>query len=211
MSHFLVPTNHSVWLLAKRLEMMKLGAERLRRSWIRCAHSDLAWSTSWVVWLCSDITQFTVCICGGTCVTETRSSVWLAPRHKSICGPLCDESRRGSPHRPAGHWGFLWVLSNPCLCSSTINPTFKNKLDGQIKTLLLTSKQTEQFQCGMKPHDIWKPTTSCLGAGFSTLSGPDKRSLSPMLRSNAASPAWAMSYVKGILASVNKLTGASLS
>lgn len=72
-------------------------------------------------------------------------------------------------------------------------------------------QQMKIYQRGMQLHDIMKLTACCLGVGLSTLCGPDKRSLYLLLSSNAAFPAWGMSYVRGILASVFKHTEASLS
>lgn len=80
-----------------------------------------------------------------------------------------------------------------------------------MKEFAASFQQTKINQCGMQLHDILKPTMSCLRVGLWTLCGPDKRSLAPLLSSNAAAPARGMSYVRGILASVFKHTEASLS
>ena len=92
--------------------------------------------------------------------------------------------------------------------SGFFNSSWKVKV---WKEFAVNFQQTELYQCGMRLHDIVKPTMSCLGEELTALCGPDKRSLSPPLSSNAASPAWGMSYVRGILASVFKHTEASLS
>lgn len=113
-----------------------------------------------------------------------------SPSHKSIChfwhpggkkhGPICDESRRGSTYCIADHCGFLWVLSNLCLCSSTMNQarchTKKSSVSAviswQIQSLPFCSRQTQLFDCGTWLHDILKTTTSCLGVWLPNLSRP---------------------------------------